>query len=93
MNKEDLKKKLIEEGFIYIYEWHDEPGTEYAAHAHKGKVSLYILNGGLTFWFGDEEVVLREGDRLDVPIGKEHTAKVGDGGCDFLVGEAIEGDS
>ncbi|MBP7741338.1 MAG: cupin domain-containing protein [Candidatus Pacebacteria bacterium] len=93
MSKELLKQKLAEEGFPHIYEWTDEPGTDYPAHAHKGKVSMYILSGGLTFWFGSEEVVLKERDRLDVPVGKEHTAKVGEAGCTFLVGEMLEGDS
>jgi quercetin dioxygenase-like cupin family protein len=93
MKKEELKEILKREGFPHIYEWHDEPGTEYPAHAHQGAVSMYILDGGLTFWFGDETVVLASGDRFDVPIGKEHTAKVGADGCTFLVGEMIEGDS
>mgnify|MGYP001403086634 CR=1 FL=1 len=93
MDKELLKKKLTEEGFPHVYEWHDEPDVEYPAHAHKGAVSMYILEGGLTFWFGQEEKVLKEGDRFDVPVCKEHTAKIGEYGCTFLVGEMIEGDS
>jgi quercetin dioxygenase-like cupin family protein len=93
MSKELFKQKLEDEGFLHIFEWYDEPGTEYPAHAHKGAVSMYILEGGLTFWFGDEEIVLKEGDRFDAPVGKEHTAKVGSQGCRFLVGEMIEGDS
>lgn len=93
MNVEELKQKLTGEGFLHIYEWYDEPGTEYPAHAHAGEVAMYILDGGLTFWFGDEEVALSEGDRFNVPVGKEHTAKVGPQGCRFLVGEMIEGDS
>lgn len=93
MNKEDLKKKLADEGFLHIYEWHDEPGTEYPEHEHKGAVSMYILDGGLTFWFGFDQIILKGGDRFDVPIGKVHTAKVGADGCTFLVGEMIDGDS
>lgn len=93
MDKEILKQKLVDKGFPHIYEWHDEPGTEYPAHAHKGKVSIFILDGGLTFWFDDGDITLKAGDEFDVPIGKEHTAKVGDSGCTFLVGEMIEGDS
>lgn len=93
MDKELLKKKLADEGFPHIYEWHDESGTEYPVHSHEGSVSMYILKGELTFWFGEEKKVLKEGDRFDVPVGKEHTAKVGEYGCTFLVGEMIEGDS
>lgn len=90
---EVLTKALAMEGFPHIYEWEDAAGTEYPAHAHEGRVAMYILSGGLTFWFGDEEVTLDEGARFDVPVGKEHTAKVGPQGCTFLVGEMIEGDS
>ena len=93
MGKEELIQKLKSEGFPHVYEWTDAPGTEYSAHAHTGAVSMYILKGGLTFWFGEEVVSLTAGDRFDVPIGKAHTAKVGEDGCTFLVGEMIEGDS
>lgn len=86
-------RKLQDEGFAHIYEWSDEPGTEYPAHSHKGAVSMYILKGGIVFWFGTEEIALNEGDRFDAPVGIEHTAKVGSDGCTFLVGEMIEGDS
>jgi quercetin dioxygenase-like cupin family protein len=93
MDKKALKEKLAQEGFSHIYEWHDDPGTEYPAHSHKGNVAMYILEGSLTFWLDAHEVVLRQGDRFDVPIGREHSAKVGTNGCTFLVGEMVEGDS
>jgi len=93
MNKELLSQKLSDEGFPHVYEWTDPAGTEYPKHAHQDKVSMYILTGGLTFWFDDGEVTLSEGDRFDVPPGKNHIAKVGEEGCTFLVGEMIEGDS
>ena len=93
MNTDLLKQKPAEEGFLHIYEWKDEPGTKYPAHAHKGKVTLYILEGCLTFNFGEKVVTLKEGDRFNVPIGEGHTAKVGKNGCLYLVGELIEGDS
>ncbi len=93
MDRDTLKQKLAEEGFPHIYEWHDEAGTIYPLHEHKDTVGMYILAGDLIFQFGDEEIALKEGDRFDVPPGKEHTAIVGKNGCDFLVGEMIEGDS
>ncbi len=93
MNKEDLKEKLTEEGFVHVYEWNDNPNTQYETHAHTGEVSMYILRGGLTFQFGKKEVVLKMGDRFDVPAGEAHTAVVGPEGCVYLVGEMINGDS
>ncbi len=93
MGKELIEKQLSEEGFPHIYEWHDEADTEYPAHVHKGKVSMYIIEGGLTIRFDDGEITLKARDQFDVPVGKEHTAKVGKDGCTYLVGEMIEGDS
>ena len=93
MNKEALKEKLLKEGFVNVYEWHDEPGVEYRSHSHKGAVAFYILEGSVSFRFRDKEVELKSGNRIDVPVGEEHSARVGSDGCTFLVGEMIEGDS
>ena len=93
MDLAELKSKLADEGYPHIYEWRDAPGATYHAHAHKDKVSMYILEGSVTFSFAGKEVVLNAGDQFDVPAGEEHTAKVGEQGCYFLVGEMIEGDS
>jgi len=88
-----IKQQLLDEGFKNVYEWRDEPGTDYAAHQHKDKVSLYIVDGGLSLFIDNKTVELKRGDRFDVPPGKQHTAKVGKEGCVYVVGEMIEGDS
>lgn len=88
------KEILQSEGFLHIYEWHDEPGTLYSKHAHKDKVSIFIENGEVELTFSDgTKNILYAGDRFDVPIGIEHTAKVGQQGCDYIIGEMIKGDS
>ncbi len=77
-----------------MYEWHDEPNTEYTKHSHKGKVTLFILSGDVTFHFSDStSKTISSGQRFDVPVGLEHEAVVGLNGCDYIVGEMIEGDS
>lgn len=93
MNNDSIKKQLESEGFKHIYEWHDEPGVEYPSHRHKDKVTLYVIDGGLSFSVDDKVTELKEGDRFDVPPGNEHTAKVGTEGCSYIVGEVIDGDS
>lgn len=93
MNKEELMQKLRDEGFPHIYEWHDEPGTVYPEHSHKGKVSFYVLEGSILMNIDGIHTIIRKGERLDVPVGHSHTAKVGTEGCTFIVGEEIEGDS
>jgi quercetin dioxygenase-like cupin family protein len=92
MNTDELKKKLKDEGFGHVYEWHDEPNTKYEEHAHKGKVSIYVTRGSATF-SGDFNVTVKAGERFDVPVGAKHSAVVGPEGCDWVVGEEIEGDS
>jgi quercetin dioxygenase-like cupin family protein len=85
---------LQSENFIHIYEWHDEPGAEYPVHAHKGDVTLFIEKGSVIFHFSDNTThTVKAGERFDVPIGLKHSAIVGAGGCDYVVGEMIEGDS
>lgn len=87
-----LKLRLREEGFSHVFDWHDEPNTEYSEHSHKGKVSFYVLRGSVTF-SGDINAVVKSGERLDVPVGVSHSAIAGPEGCDWIVGEEIEGDS
>lgn len=93
MDLDRVKKEMKDRGFVHIYDWHDEPDTEYPAHEHRGEVTLYIVEGGLTFEFGDESVSVRTGEWFDVPVGREHSALVGPEGCTYVVGEMIEGDS
>ena len=93
MNTEELKQKLVTDGFIHVYEWLDIPNQEYPIHKHQGRVGMHILKGEVTFSLRNETVILSQGDYFEVPVGVEHTAQVGDQGCHFLVGEMIEGDS
>ena len=90
-----MKERIIEEfrkKYPSVYEWKDESGHVYQSHAHKGKTSLYVVQGQVTFTSGINKT-LKEGDLFDVPPGIEHTAIVGPEGCEFIVGEEIEGDS
>ncbi len=92
MSIELIKQKLTAEGFAHIYEWTDSPGTVYPEHAHKGRVSFYVVEGSVTFSRGIDKTV-SAGERFDVPVGILHSAIVGQKGCVFVVGEEIEGDS
>ncbi|MDO8604689.1 MAG: hypothetical protein Q7K40_04850 [bacterium] len=91
MNSKEILKS---EGFANVYEWHDEPNVEYSKHEHKGKVTIFVIKGDVTFIFKNgEEKIICSGERLDVPIGIEHSAIIGPKGCDYVVGEMIKGDS
>ena len=93
MTHTQIKTQLEQEGFKHIYEWTDEPHTDYPPHEHQDKVTFYIVDGSIDFFMGNETLHFVAGDRFDVPPKTHHTAKVGAGGCKFIVGEMIEGDS
>ena len=93
MEKEKYKKQLAAEGFKHVFEWTDAPDTEYKEHAHKDRVSFFLVEGGLSMTLGGKTIIIQVGERMDVPVGVKHTATIGPHGCTFIVGEMIEGDS
>ena len=61
------------------YRWSNAPGDVYSAHAHSyGKV-IYVVSGSITFGLPREgqALLLRAGDRLDLPPSVVHDATVG----------------
>jgi quercetin dioxygenase-like cupin family protein len=86
-------KKFEDENFASVYEWQDPAGTSYEEHAHKGKVSLFVTDGSITFDFGGEKKEVVVNERFDVPVDVPHSAIVGPQGWIVIVGEEIEGDS
>ena len=57
----------------------------------KEKVSFYVMKGP-NFLTGITRT-LKAGERFDVPVGVTHTAKVSNDGCEYIVGQEIEGDA
>ncbi len=86
-------QKFEIEGFVSIYEHQDAPGTVYEEHSHKGKVSLFVTDGSITFDFSGEKKEVKANERFDVPVNTPHSAVVGPQGWIVIVGEEIEGDS
>ena len=84
---------LEKEGFPHVYEWQDKPGTVYPEHSHQDKVTIFITEGSLELTILGETRELKTGDRFDVPPGIPHSAVVGPQGCQYVVGEIIDGDS
>ena len=86
-------KQFEGEGFANVYEWQDKAGTEYPVHQHKGRVSLFVTDGSITYDFEGEKKEVLPGQRFDVPVGTTHSAVVGPQGCIMIVGEEFGGDS
>lgn len=76
-----------------MFEVSDEPNETYEEHMHKGRVSFFVVKGSIEMMIDGTPRKLIAGDRIDVPVGVPHTAKVGIEGCSYVVGEDILGDS
>lgn len=74
-NLEELKKLLKEEGTTPTV-WIDEPGTYYENHAHTFAEIRWVVSGKMRYGVGNEEFILGPGDRLDLPAGTVHWARV-----------------
>jgi quercetin dioxygenase-like cupin family protein len=53
-----------------------EPGTAFGMHSHPGEEVIYVLEGLLEYEIeGEQPVVLKAGDVLFIPAGKNHSAR------------------
>ncbi len=79
--EDDLKQALLNEG-LTPYRWSNDPGDVYAAHVHNYHKVIYVVAGSIMFGFpiDGEPIVMRTGDRLDLPAGVQHNAVVGSEG-------------
>lgn len=87
INKEEIKQRLVKEGYKRVFEWGDEPNYTYAEHEHSFDTMLVITRGSIWFLIDGREYNLKEGDELHVPPHTKHRAKVGSEGCGYIVGE------
>jgi hypothetical protein len=90
--KDYIKEQFKKDGYVHIFEWHDDPNTVYAEHEHQGRTAFYIVKGSVTFTSGFDKT-FKAGERFDAPPCIKHAAIVGPEGCDWIVAEEIEGDS
>jgi quercetin dioxygenase-like cupin family protein len=76
-----LRSLLADEGLGAII-WSNGPGDTYAVHSHDYHKVIYVVEGSITFGLpiSHEEVMLSPGDRLELPRGTTHNARVGPDG-------------
>lgn len=82
-----LEQQLHREGFRHTYVWSDGPGAYYSDHTHGSETAHVILDGEMTLSMEGRSVCYRMGDRVDVPAGAVHSARMGPEGCRYLIGE------
>ena len=73
-----LMQLCAEEG-LSPYQWSNGPHDVYSAHKHSYDKVIYVVRGSITFGLPEEgrEILLKAGDRLDLPSNTVHDAVVG----------------
>ncbi|RIK34021.1 MAG: cupin [Chloroflexi bacterium] len=74
----DIQQKIRAEN-LRGYTWSNGPYDEYSAHTHSFDKVLYVLAGSITWLLPqtNQEIETRAGDRIALPRGTVHAAKVG----------------
>jgi mannose-6-phosphate isomerase-like protein (cupin superfamily) len=80
-----LRARFAAEG-LAPHTWSNGPHYQYAPHTHPYHKVLYVLSGEITFELPatGQALTLRPGDRLDLPPGTVHAARVGPAGVTCL---------
>lgn len=73
-----IRRIFVAEG-LQPYRWSNASHNVYAAHTHSYHKFIYCVEGSITFGLPDtgEKILLRPGDRLELPPGLVHDAVVG----------------
>jgi quercetin dioxygenase-like cupin family protein len=76
-----LWRRMSDEG-LSPYTWSNSPHDVYAAHSHSYNKVIYVVQGSITFGLPElgQQLILKAGDRLDLPAGIAHDAVVGSEG-------------
>ena len=73
---------LCAEQGLSPYQWSNGPHDVYSAHKHSYDKVIYVVRGSITFGLPEEgrKILLKAGDRLDLPANIVHDAVVGEQG-------------
>ncbi|NPA54037.1 MAG: cupin domain-containing protein [Aquificae bacterium] len=80
-NPEEIKEILKREGYFNIFPWCDEAGSFYDWHIHPYEEVRWIYKGEVIMGTEEGEILLKAGDRLNLPAGTKHWAKTENGVC------------
>ena len=77
----ELRGLFQNEGLL-PYTWSNQPFDYYPAHDHSYHKVIYVVRGSITWILPDSgrEIETHPGDRLDLPAGTAHAARVGSRG-------------
>ncbi len=77
----DIRKLLASEG-LRPYRWSNGPYDVYSAHRHSYNKVIVVVTGSIEFGLPEtgRRAEIRPGDRLELPAGVLHDARVGAAG-------------
>ena len=86
----ELHQQLIREG-LFPYDWSNPPGDAYAAHVHEYDKIIVVVRGSITWILPETNEVYetQAGDRIELPRGTWHAARVGAQGVTCLEGHIL----
>lgn len=78
--------RLMNDEGLNPYSWSNGPFDVYSAHSHSYNKVIYVVQGSITFGLPElgKQLTLKAGDRLDLPAGVVHDARVGSQGVACL---------
>jgi uncharacterized protein YjlB len=81
----ELRQIYRQEG-LSPYTWSNGPGDIYPAHTHAYHKVLYVMRGSITWELPEigQQIETFPGDRIDLPSGTLHAARVGPQGVTCL---------
>ena len=80
-----LRELMTDEG-LNPYSWSNGPHDVYSPHSHAYDKVIFVVRGSITFGLPElgQQIPLKAGDRLDLPAGTIHDARVGAQGVTCL---------
>ncbi len=77
-SEKELQAALLREG-LFPFAWSNLPGDFYPPHVHPFDTVTYVVRGTVTWIRMDtgEELELTAGDRIVLPRGLSHAARIG----------------
>jgi len=79
-------RRIYEQEGLNPYAWSNGPFDNYASHTHTYHKVLYVVRGSITWILPEtsQEIETLPGDRIDLPAGTRHAARVGPQGVTCL---------
>lgn len=78
--------RLMKKEGLRPYKWNNAPNHRYAVRSHNYDKVLYVLSGNIEVTLPDSNrrVIIKKGDRIDIPAGVRHGTHVGKTGVECV---------